>query len=124
MVPLLLIHKACVLITAAGFILRWILSLNGSGLLSRPWLRVTPHVVDTILLLSGLGMLWALEFHPLSSSWLQAKLLALLAYILLGHLALKRRYSRPFRLVSGICALAALGYMIAVALTRNPLPWA
>ena len=46
----------------------------------------------------------------------------LLAYILLGTMALKRGETRNQRAVFLILALAAYAYIVGVALTRNPLP--
>jgi uncharacterized membrane protein SirB2 len=123
MVLLLLIHKGCVVLTSTGFVIRWGLSLRESALLCRPLFRILPHWIDATLFFSGLGMLWVQSINPLATSWLIAKFLALLGYILLGHLALKPRYPYGLRLGAGIAALACLVYIIAVAMTGQALPW-
>jgi uncharacterized membrane protein SirB2 len=123
MTLLLLIHKGCVIITSTGFVIRWALSLRDSELLSCPLFRILPHWIDATLFFSGLGMLWVLSINPQTTPWLMAKFLALLGYILLGHLALKPRYPYRLRLSAGVAALASLVYIVAVAITRQALPW-
>lgn len=122
MMVLLLIHKACVIATGTGFVVRWVLSLENSVLLSRPLFRVFPHWIDASLFFSGIAMLWVLGINPLETPWLMAKFLALLGYILFGHLALKTRYPYYLRLSSGVVALALLGYIVSVAMTGDVLP--
>lgn len=115
-------HVTLVLLSLAGFVLRGWWMLQESALLKRPMTRVLPHVVDTLLLASGIGLaVWA-ALNPLSHPWLMAKLVALLAYILLGTLALKRGRSRAIRTGALAAALVAYGYMLAVAIHHDPWP--
>jgi uncharacterized membrane protein SirB2 len=54
------------------------------------------------------------------NGWLTAKLFGLLAYILLGMMALKRGRTRTIRLRYFCLALLAYAYIVGVALSRNP----
>jgi uncharacterized membrane protein SirB2 len=56
-------------------------------------------------------------------SWLTAKVLALLLYILLGTVAIRHGRTRRVRIVAWILALVVFGYMVAVARTRFAFPW-
>jgi uncharacterized membrane protein SirB2 len=116
------LHVTCVVLTAGGFLLRGAWMLRGSPLLQHPLTRVLPHVNDTLLLAAGIGMMLLLRQYPFVDGWLTAKLLALLAYILLGTIALKRGRTRAIRLGAFGGALLTLGYLVSVALTRNPWP--
>lgn len=116
------LHVTCVTLTAAGFLLRGAWMLRGSPLLHHPLTRVLPHVNDTLLLGAGIGMMLMLHQYPFVDGWLTAKLLALLAYIVLGTIALKRGRTRAIRLGAFGGALLTLGYLVGVALTRNPWP--
>ena len=58
----------------------------------------------------------------LLKSWLLARLIALLAYIGFGVLTL-RAGSTGLRAIGFVGALASIGYIFAVAFTRNPLPF-
>ena len=55
--------------------------------------------------------------------WLTAKVVGLLFYIGLGTVALKRGRTRRARIAAWLAAQAVFFYIVAVALTRNPLPW-
>ncbi len=103
-----------------GFAARGGLMLAGSPLLQARFVRVAPHVVDTLLLASALWLLWLLRLDPLTHGWLAAKIAGLLAYIVLGSIALKRGRTRAARAAAFGAALAAAGYIVAVALTRDP----
>ena len=75
-----------------------------------------------MLLLSALALLWTLQLTPRDAPWLAAKIVGLLLYIGLGMLAL--RPGRPLALRAGAwaAALAVVGWIVAVALTKDP--WA
>jgi len=79
--------------------------------------------VDTVLLASAIWLAWFLGQSPFVHAWITAKVLALLAYIVLGTIALRRGRTRPVRIAAFGAALAAAGYIVAVALTRDATPW-
>jgi uncharacterized membrane protein SirB2 len=116
------IHTTAVAISFAGFVLRGIWMLRNSPLLHARWTGILPHAVDTILLLSAIWLAIATQQYPFVDGWLTAKVLGLIAYVLLGTVALKRGPSRPIRLAAWIGALLVFGYIVLVALTKNPLP--
>ena len=55
------LHVACVALSLAGFAARGALMLAGSPLLNARWVRVAPHVVDTVLLASAIWLAWELR---------------------------------------------------------------
>jgi len=87
------------------------------------WVRIVPHVVDTILLASAIALAMLTFQYPLAQSWLTAKVLGLIIYIVLGMVALRRGRTRGQRTVAWLSALAVFAYIVAVALTRDPIPW-
>ena len=91
---LLKLHIATVLLSLAGFVVRGVWMLRGSSLLRARWVRATPHIVDTLLLASGIGLIFTLHLYPTQQPWLVAKLVALVVYIVLGAIALKRGRTR------------------------------
>jgi uncharacterized membrane protein SirB2 len=113
------VHVGCAALSIVGFTARGILRLRGSALLQTRFVRVAPHVVDTLLLLSAIGLAWALGVVPFVHGWVTAKVLALLAYIGLGVLAMRGRTS-SVRGAAFVAALAVAAYIVAVALTRDP----
>jgi uncharacterized membrane protein SirB2 len=114
------LHVACVAVSLSGFAARGGLMLRDSPWLNARWVRVAPHVVDTVLLASAAWLAWFLQQYPFVHAWLTAKIVGLLAYIGFGMVALRRGRTRRTRVVFFVLALAAAGYVVSVALTRDP----
>ncbi len=117
-----LIHISTVAITGCLFLLRYVWMLQHRLADKGPWVRNLPHYNDTVLFLSGLAMAAILGQLPMVAPWLTTKLFVLLAYILLGSLALWRGRNRGLRIISGIAAIGCYLYIITIALTRDPTP--
>lgn len=113
------IHLATVVITLALFLLRGAWRLTDSPMLQKKWVKIVPHTNDAILLAAAIGMLVVAQLNPLEHSWLMAKIIALLAYIVLGTIALKRGKTPLQRNLAFIAALAVFGYMLAVAVSKQ-----
>lgn len=114
------LHRGCALLSVAGFTLRW-----GAGLAQHAWVRgrtarTLPHGVDTVLLASALALAFGAGFTPANSPWLATKIVALLAYIGLGMVALSARRTRATRVAAGIAALLVFGHIVAVAFVKHP----
>ncbi len=112
-------HFALAFLTASGFIIRLGWSYVAPDLLKEKWVRIAPHVVDTLLLVMGLWLASQLA-GGMWQGWLIAKLIGLLAYIGFGVMAL--RGSGTLKVVGAACALLSVLYIFLVAFTRQPLP--
>ena len=118
------IHVAAAALSIAGFVVRGVWMLRGSPLLHARWVRVVPHVVDTVLLASAIGLLVVLGLYPWNHAWLSAKLLALVAYIVVGAVGLRYGRTRRVRTVAWLAAIAIFAYIVGVARTHSPgLGW-
>ena len=118
------LHVGAVALSITGFAARGALMLRGSRLLEARFVRVAPHVVDTVLLASALWLAWLIGQYPFVAGWLTAKVLGLLAYVALGTVALRRGRSLRVRAAAFAAALATVAYIVCVALThdaRGPL---
>lgn len=115
------LHRTAVILSLTLFALRGLWMLADSPQLQRRWVRIVPHLIDTVLLASAIGLTLILQQYPFVNGWLTAKMLALIAYILLGHIALRRGLTRSIRAVAWVAALATFGYIVSVALTHDPL---
>lgn len=118
-----LIHVSAVVLSVSLFLLRSLWMLADSPRLGQLWVRVLPHVNDTVLLVAALGMVYLSKQYPFVEPWLTAKVLALLVYIVAGSIALRRGRTRKLRLFALVLALASVVYILAVALTRDAAPW-
>lgn len=92
--------------------------LTGARPRSRIW-RVAPHVIDTLLLASGIALMLYVHIYPARTPWLALKFVLVVFYILLGALAFR---SRSVWSSSGayLAALAVYAFIVSIALTHNP----
>jgi uncharacterized membrane protein SirB2 len=114
------IHQSAVAISLAGFFARGLGMLADAGWLRHRVTKTLPHVVDTVLIVSAIGLAWMLRLSPTSTPWLAAKIVGLLAYIGLGMVALRFGRTRTVRASAWIAALVTFGYIVSVALTKDP----
>ena len=118
-----LIHIAAVIISGAFFFTRGIWMLRDSPRLQERWVKISPHVVDTVLLVSALAYAWQIQQYPFVHGWLTAKVLGLIVYIVLGTIALKRGKTKAVRTTAWIAALFTFAYIVWVARTHTPFPF-
>lgn len=114
------LHIACVVISGAGFFLRGLLMLRRSPLLAARWIRVLPHINDTVLLAAAIGLTVITGQYPFVDAWVTAKVFGVIAYIVLGALALRDGGTPQTRLGCWLAALAVFCWIASVALTRHP----
>lgn len=113
------IHLAAVLLSFCGFVLRAGWMLADSPMLGKRWVRVLPHIIDTVLLLSALWLVYLMSLPLLQTNWLLAKIIALLLYIVLGTLALKRARTKLQRLMFALLAILVFLYIVSVAMSKS-----
>jgi uncharacterized membrane protein SirB2 len=121
--PLKHIHITCVALSYSLFFLRGVWMLRDSPLLQQRWVKIAPHAVDSMLLASAIALAWQLGISPLTHPWLASKIVALLLYIVIGTVALKRGKTKRIRLFAWLTAQLVFIYMVSVAVTHAPLPW-
>jgi len=117
------IHVVCVTLSFAGFFIRGIWMLRDSALLQQRWVKTTPHIVDTLLLVSAVMLAVQMRLSPFEQPWLMAKIIALLVYIGVGMVALRFGRSRRIRLYAWLFGLVTILYIMSVALSKSVLGW-
>lgn len=114
------LHVTFVVLSFVGFAARGLLMLADSPLSRTRVVKILPHVVDTGLLLSALALVFQLSPFPKDHAWLVAKVFGLILYIILGTYALRRGKTRAARALFWILAMVVFGWIVSVALTKNP----
>ena len=117
------LHVGCVVTSYCLFVVRGMWMMQGSALLQRRWVKIAPHVVDTLLLTSAILLAVTIRQYPFTTSWLTAKVIGLAVYIVLGTIALKRGRTRTIRVSAWIAAQLVFFYIVAVAITHTPAPF-
>jgi uncharacterized membrane protein SirB2 len=116
-------HMTCSALSGSLFLLRGVWMLRASNMLQQRWVRIAPHIIDTLLLASAIGLAAWSHQYPGRQPWLTAKVVALLGYIVLGSIALKRGRTKGQRQAAFAAALALFAYIVSVAVTKRPLPF-
>jgi uncharacterized membrane protein SirB2 len=115
------LHVSCAALSYAGFFARGVLMIRAAPLLQARWVRIVPHVVDTVLLATAIALAVMSRQYPFIEPWLTAKVVALVIYIGVGVVALRRGTTKRGRVTAWIIAQLVFIYMVAVAATRSPI---
>ena len=116
-------HVALALLSGGLFALR------GAGVLAGMrwphWLPVrwTSYAIDTSLLTAALMLLTILPGAMFANGWLTAKLVLLVAYVVLGTFAIKRARTTTTKAICYVAALATFGMVYTIARAHHPLGW-
>jgi len=113
-------HIGFAIISISFFVLRAFWSVTESAKLQQRWAKISPHIIDTLLLGCAVYLMITTGQYPFADHWLTAKFLALLVYIATGTIAIKRGKTAGVRLLFSLLAIATFGYIVAVAVTRTP----
>ena len=117
------IHLSCVVLSFTGFFIRGLWMIIDSSNLQRRWVKTAPHIIDTLLLVSAIILAVQMRISPLEHSWLMAKIIALVAYIGIGTVALKEGRSKQIRVSAWLLGLATFMYIVSVAISKSTLGW-
>ncbi|AJZ89817.1 siroheme synthase [Klebsiella michiganensis] len=118
------LHIFTVVISISLFVLRYWWQYRGSVMSGRRWVRIVPHVNDTLLLISGFALVMVTHFYPFTpqGTWLTEKLFGVIIYIALGFIALgKRPRSQQVRWFAFLLGLVVLYIIIKLATTKIPI---
>ncbi|MFB0711388.1 invasion regulator SirB2 [Buttiauxella noackiae] len=118
------LHILTVFISVTLFVLRYWWQYRGSAMSNKRWVRIVPHVNDTVLLVSGIALVMITHFYPFTpqGAWLTEKLFGVIIYIVLGFIVLgKRPRSQQIRWFAFLLALVVLYIIIKLATTKIPL---
>lgn len=118
-----ILHVSAATLSLALFLLRGAWMLADSPLRNARWTKIVPHVVDTVFLGAGIALAVKWAQFPFAHDWLTAKVFGLIAYIILGSVALKRGRTPAIRATAFFAALVVFAYIVGVARARHPLSW-
>ena len=110
-----LLHVSCAYMTGASLLLRGIWAVLESSLINQRRVKVIPHIIDSVLLVSGIVMAVSWQLSPLQHSWLAIKLLALLVYIALGLILLRFANTPRSQIAALFGAMIVYGFIVAMA---------
>lgn len=114
-------HMTLALISVSFFTLRFIWCLINSPMMEKKWVKISPHIIDTLLLLAGIGLWVKLALNPLEQMWFAEKLIGVVAYIFTGVYALKLARNRTMQVLGYLGAIGWVLLVVRVAMTKQPI---
>ena len=114
-------HMTLALLSISFFTLRFIWLMMDANVLQRKWVKITPHIIDTFLLLLGIGLAVKLSVNPLEQLWLAEKLVAMLAYIFTGYYTLKVARTRFMKVMGYLGALGWFVLVVRIVMTKTTI---
>lgn len=115
------IHLTAIALSVLLFLLRFLWTIRGSQMLHKKWVKVLPHIVDTLLLVSAATLCVLVSQYPFVTPWVTEKLLGLLMYLFMVTLALKIAKTGFMRAVGLVGALSWLAFTALVAISKQPI---
>jgi uncharacterized membrane protein SirB2 len=115
------LHITAVVLSVLLFVLRFIWLQMDAQVMQRKWVKIVPHIIDTVLLASAITLCILLAQYPFVHGWVTAKVLGVIAYILLGFGALKWAKSKGMQWGTFVLALATIVFTFKVAISKQPL---
>jgi uncharacterized membrane protein SirB2 len=122
MTPTLLkhLHLFALALSFSLFFLRGMLMISSAKAAKARFFNIAPHILNTILIASGITLAVTLHLSPGEQPWLIAKLAALVVYIATGILAFKHK-NKLVRICLWCVSIFIFGFMISVAHSKNPI---
>lgn len=109
-----MLHLLFVVLSLGSFLGRVALSQYRPEMLQLKWVNIAPHVLNGFLLLTGFSLAFS---YAGDHGWITAKLVALLGYVGLGVMTLKRTDITRWYAFGG--ALLLFAYIAKVAVTKS-----
>lgn len=111
------LHQFLVVLVCISFVSRIVLAELNPQQLQQKWLKIGPHVIDSLLLLSGIALIFQGNWLDGNYDWLIAKIILVIIYIGLGMLAM-RKQGRLRWLATG-AAIACLLFIGKIAVSKK-----
>jgi uncharacterized membrane protein SirB2 len=116
-----MIHIVAAGLSGSFFVIRGIWMISDSSLLQKKIVRMAPHAIDTVLLSAAVILVVLTQQYPWAEPWLALKVLALIAYIVLGTFAIRRGKTKRSRVRYLVAAILSFGLMVGVSLAQGSL---
>lgn len=115
------IHVSTAIISILGFFVRGVWMMRSSPMLNVRWVKIAPHINDTLLLISAIVLVIITSQYPGPVAWINVKIIGVIIYIILGTIALKYGKTKRVRIIAWCLALLIYSYIVLVAISKNSL---
>ncbi|WP_111641315.1 SirB2 family protein [Marinimicrobium alkaliphilum] len=111
------LHVTLALISIVFFLVRFGAREAGAGFVHTKPIRIAPHVIDTLLLVTGFTLAGMMRFSPGDHPWLMGKLILIVVYIGFGIAAMKSG-SFGKRMIFALLALSTFITIMVLAFLK------
>lgn len=112
-----ILHLTFVLLSIASFVGRVFLAEKHPEMLEQKWIKIGPHIINSLLLITGITLVFQGQWLSGQYGWIIAKIIVLLGYVGLGMVAIKRQGDLRWKAFAG--AVACFTYIVVVAASKN-----
>ena len=113
---LVYLHIVCAFLSLGLLIIRGGMQLSGKDWRAIKLLKILPHLVDTLLIASGLTIFFLIGYQL--QSWLVMKIIMLVLYIFFSAKYFSRKAYKSKQCISGICCVKFLRRNVLCLPTR------
>lgn len=112
------LHMTAIAVSFLLFTFRFILRMANSGLANKKWLKIVPHIIDTLLLASAIGLMIMIAQYPLVHTWLTVKVVCVVGYIVMGVICFKQK-AKHIMMLSYLGAVFFIALAGKIAVTKT-----
>lgn len=112
-----ILHLTFVLLSISSFLARVLLSETHAELLNQKAFKIAPHIISTLLLLSGITLVFQGQWLSGEYGWIIAKIIVLFGYIGLGIMTIHSQGKTRWLAFAG--AIACFIYIGIAAVTKH-----
>lgn len=113
------VHMSCAMLSVLGFLFRGTLKIQGSAVVEKKLVKILPHVIDTVLLVSAITLVIMSGQYPWVAPWVGAKIVGLVVYIGLGVVVMRTAKTQKVRIIAFALALITAAYIFMLATTKT-----
>jgi len=113
------LHILTATLSVTLFTSRFLLLIRSLAWQPKRWLKVVPHVNDTLLLIFAILLCIIIQQAPLITPWLTEKVAAVILYILAGMFALRWSKNRLSKIIWFMIALFMFAYAANIAINKG-----
>lgn len=120
---MLYIHLTAIALSVLLFTSRFAMVMTNSAMINKKFFKITPHVIDTIMLASGISLIFITGFIPFTAGngWLTEKLTCVFAYLALGYFTLHHGKNKVFKTFAFLGAIGWLVLAAQLAITKTSI---
>lgn len=111
-------HLMLLTLSIGLFVIRFLARQAGAGFVQLKVVKIAPHIIDTLLLLSGFALMFTMGYPLWPINWLSVKLLLVVAYIITGIIAM-RANSKAKRWLAAALAIVWICAIVHLAISKS-----